>query len=164
MTLGLAKRRQSVVAEQAQAQDFDRPRCPANGCPFRPVVDPGLTGRMRCSVHAYAEPEDWPRLTERAQANQWLATFIGDIQRMAYRSQRGAWVEYANEFWREADAHCMPCDAEKGNASAYQYRMFGELLWRCGVRKDRPGRWGNPNKDKPARSVGGLQFPDREAA
>lgn len=136
----------------------DRPRCPAHGCPFRPVTDPGLTGKMRCTLHAYAEPEDWPWITQEAQRHEWLGQFIGDVQKLANRGGKAAmtWQQFAREFWTGQDDHCLPSADEERNVSAYLYRMFDDLHWRCGTRKNRPEKWADPNKDKPRRVMNGL--------
>lgn len=164
MSYGLQKRRQGSVQERDDHTP-ERPRCPANGCPFRPVVDVGMTGKMRCTLHAYAEPEDWPRITEQAQRHEWLGQFIADVQKLAnaLTKRDTTWQQYAVEFWRGQDEHCAPSEAELRNVSAYLYRMFGELSWRCGVSKNRPAKWADPNKGKPSRFVPGMPRVKEEA-
>lgn len=65
-----SQRRDYAVANQA-ADDFGadaKLRCGATGCPNRWTVDAGA-GRL-CSVHAWADPKQWPSITREQNARE----------------------------------------------------------------------------------------------
>lgn len=59
------KARDQRIADEADAPIDRALMCPAAGCPLRWSVS-GERGRG-CSAHYWAEPHDWPRITERLQ-------------------------------------------------------------------------------------------------
>lgn len=64
MGFGLARTRDQRVADQANAADGSM--CGAHGCPNRWSVDSEVV-RKACSAHAWADPREWPRITEEQQ-------------------------------------------------------------------------------------------------
>lgn len=133
--------------EAAQEPDRNDTGCAAHGCPCRGSVSTE-GGRFTCSAHAAVPSDRWPFVTERLLEFSWLIGFIDEMQKMD--RQRGDWRAFATQFWKDSDEHCLPHERE--NAGPYQLRMRAELMYRCGITKNRPeprlpqapkGRWGN---------------------
>ena len=129
--MSFARQKKNHVAEQA---DTPSTRCHANGCPCRGAVS--LEGsRWFCSSHAFALPDEWPRITEGLRQNDWLLHFI-DMLLTDPRKKPEDWRGIATAFW-EADPFGAPRDFE--TRRGYEYRMREELRWRLsGQRGTRP--------------------------
>lgn len=115
----------------------DESKCGANGCPCRSSVR--LTSSWLCSIHAWVEPEDWPRITEAVHQNIWLLELIRDIRKMHSKGRPkdasvDPWRDYACQFWGE-DA-CKPHPNE--SFELYVNRMVAEVLYRTGAVKKKP--------------------------
>lgn len=111
--------------------------CKAENCPCRGTMDLTTSGRSYCQWHAWALPNDWPRITQELEEHRWLIDFITEVEICSTRGRRGDWQAKARDFFR-TDPHCQPSKVEIDRYNFYGWRLREELAWRIGVRKDRP--------------------------
>ena len=146
-------RARAETGRVAEAQPVDTLACAAYGCPLRGSVSPGSSGRFYCHCHAWANADDWPRITREIREHDWLVGFAGDL-----RVPRKDWRDYAATFWTN-DAHMVPAASETQHD--YWTRLLQELEHRVGVRKQRP----HPRGPREFAAPGNLgSFVSRRAA
>lgn len=119
--------------QKAAKNEVDVTRCPAYGCKLRASVLTEGHG-FCCSVHAFAQMDEWQDLTRRLSENEWLSSFIDEMQKMDQKCLN--WRGFAMQFWENSDKSCQPDPIE--NAIPYQNRMRGELLHRVGQLSKKP--------------------------
>lgn len=141
MSFGNIRQKTQEPVEQSNSS------CHASNCPCRGTISFD-GGRWMCYAHAFATPQDWPRITERLHEFGWLIQFTDDIKRMNESTINGQrdWREFAEKFWGGQDEQCMPHASEE--ATKYINRMKGELLWRCGLSKRPAVRIPEPPKKR----------------
>lgn len=118
-------------SESATAEK-DPKQCAAYGCKCRASVK--LSGGWTCFAHAYADPEDWQRVTTLVREHSWLGEFIDEIRTMEAKAQN--WRGFAMQFWESSDKFCQPEPRE--NVVPYENRMRSEFLYRIGQLPKRP--------------------------
>lgn len=115
----------------------DPSACVALGCPCRGSVSLE-GGGFTCTAHSSVPADRWPMVTERLRDHLWLIEFIDTIAQMDRVIDKNApsWRDFAQQFWTGTDDYCLPDDRE--GFVPYSNRMRGELLYRCGLMKNRP--------------------------
>ena len=120
-------------ASQPDGVEKDPKQCSANGCKVRASVEVGGNGWC-CFAHAFAQVDDWQKITRGLNDHEWLLGLVKDVRRMEREFQD--WRRYSTQFWQGTDDFCIPVAKEE--CVPYVNRMLMELLHRIGQSPKRP--------------------------
>lgn len=132
------------LARQKPQPEKDPKQCDAYGCKCRASVRASGRG-WACFAHAFAEVDDWQKITRGLNDHDWLLGLVVEVRKMDREHQD--WRNFAVQFWAAADPFCAPQPFE--GCVPYQNRMLMELLHRIGQSAKRP-QPRNPADVKPS--------------